>query len=115
MTHLQQSIDKEALLPLLLLCLFLLLLCNGHPFTTSTRPFPNGLRLAYSSDLGGVCPMDPLVDGICSEAAQWFSRHIDGTVVMNDCPDLANVREAERLHHHQHYYNCYTTFTFPIL
>ncbi|MEQ8711055.1 MAG: amidase family protein [Rhodospirillales bacterium] len=49
-------------------------------------------RIAFSADLGGIMPVDPVVREICRAAAEKFREA--GVEVIEDCPDLAEAADC---------------------
>ena len=52
-------------------------------------PKPLKTRLAWTSDLGGISPIDPDVASTCYKAVQWFESQ--GAQLAHACPDLSDA------------------------
>ena len=65
----------------------------AQSFQEALTELPNlqDARIAWSSDLGGICPVDPEVQSVCHTAVQWFSSQ--GASVAEACPDLSDAEE----------------------
>ncbi|MGW4247411.1 amidase [Nocardia sp. NPDC004722] len=66
----------------------------GSVFTGSLDRELRGLRVAWSPDLGGAVPVEPVVRDVLERAVRVFSDL--GAVVSEDCPDLSGAEEVFR-------------------
>ncbi|GAA1692419.1 amidase [Fodinicola feengrottensis] len=66
----------------------------GEVFSAALDRDPAGLRVAYSTDLGGTLPVDPEVRAVIAAAAGVFERL--GAHVTEDCPDLSGANDCFR-------------------
>jgi amidase len=66
----------------------------GERFAAPLDRDMRGLRIAWSSDLGGAVPVEPEVAEVVAGAADMFDRM--GCAVTRDCPDFAGADEVFR-------------------
>lgn len=65
---------------------------SGESYLSQVQNRRPPRRIAFSPDLGGIMPVDPVVREICRAAAGKFKD--SGVEVIEDCPDLAAVADC---------------------
>ncbi|MCS7267098.1 MAG: amidase family protein [Geminicoccaceae bacterium] len=68
----------------------------AEPFVLAVAREPDLRRVAFSTDLGGITPVDPEIARICRRAAERFAE-LGCEVVFDACPDLSAAEEVFRV------------------